>query len=843
MNHFPFFLSHNYFVKKTVLILVLFLCAFITKAQQPDNKASGKITGRVIDSLTGKPIEYATISLLLQEENKVVNGTTTDDKGVFKLDNVGEGTYKMLIYFVGYKTGTKTAIVIDKNNANFSFGNIKLANQQTTLKEVVIEGEKSIIESKIDKIVYNAEKDLSSQGGVATDMLKKVPQVSVDVDGNVDIQGNTNIRFLINGKPSSVFGNNLTDVLQSIPASQIQSIEVITSPGAKYDAEGTGGIINIILKKSTAQGINGNVALTGGTRLENGSFNLSARKGKFGANAFFTGNGQINTTTINTMNRASQDPTLMQNTQLNQNGTSDFTRHGVQTGCSIDWAITPKDNITAAFSYNNFGNNNNGSLTRQTLVQDATTGNTLSNIDNLVNSGSNFTSQVYDWNVNYKKTFAKEGQELDVLYSASNANNYSYYSQAQSYIKPDSVFNGSNGKSQGTDKQTNISISYTQPISKDVIFETGAKTVLRQLNNTSGVFLLNPSSDNYSYSNSQSSALNYTRNIYAYYLSLTFKLFNFLDVKAGCRYEYTDTKASFSNVSAVSIQPYSSIIPSGIISHSFKNRHTLKISYTHRIQRPDYGDLNPFLNVSDPKNITTGNPNLAPEVSNNIELGYNKSFDKGANINVSLFLRSNLQDIQSYTTYYPTYQIGDSTYTNVAISKRENIGRENNYGANIFISVPINKKINLRSNISGFQRDIINNLAPNSNISGFNYRANLNASFQLTNTLSMELFGNYNSQRITVQGKMPAFLTYNFAIRKQLFNKKASIALTATNPFNKYVKQATELAGTDFTLYTVRELPYRSFGINFTYKFGKLEFKKQKEVEDVNLTNPPVQGN
>jgi ferric enterobactin receptor len=836
------FISANKLVSKKKLSVLFLLFSLFIYAQQPENKADGKITGRITDSLTGKPVEYATISLLLQPDNKVVNGTTSDENGTFKLNGVADGTYKMLIYFVGYKTGTRTNIVLDKNNPIISLGNLKLANQQIALKEVVVEGEKSIIESKIDKIVYNAEKDLSSQGGVATDMLKKVPQVSVDVDGNVDIQGNTNIRFLINGKPSSVFGNNLSDVLQSIPASQIQSIEVITSPGAKYDAEGTGGIINIILKKSTAQGINGNVALTGGTRLENGSFNLSARKGNFGANVFLTGNGQINTTTINTMNRPSQDPTLMQNTQLNQNGISDFTRHGIQTGGSIDWAITPKDNITAGFSYNNFGNNSVGALTRQTLVQDATTGNTLSNIYNFVNSGSNFTSQVYDWNVNYKKTFAKEGQELDVLYSASNANNYSFYSQSQRYISPDSVFNGSNGKSQGTDKQTNIAISYTQPLGKDVIFETGVKTVLRQLNNTSNVFLLNPASDNYSYSSMQSSALTYNRNIYAYFASLTFKLFNFLDVKAGCRYEYTDTKASFANINAVNIQPYSSVIPSGVISHSFKKRNTVKLSYTRRIQRPDYGDLNPFLNVSDPKNITTGNPDLKPEIANNIELGYNKSFDKGANINVSLFIRNNIQDIQSYTTYYPIYQIGDSSYNNVAISKRENIGKENNYGANVFISIPVGKKINLRSNLSGFQRYITNYLAPNSNISGFNYRANLNASFQLANTLSMELFGNYNSQRITVQGKLPAFLTYNFAIRKQLFNKKASIALTATNPFNKYVRQATELAGTDFTLYTVRELPYRSFGINFTYKFGKLEFKKQKEAEDVNLTNPPGQN-
>ncbi|HEX7412775.1 MAG TPA: TonB-dependent receptor [Bacteroidia bacterium] len=804
--------------------------------------AQGQLSGRVIDSISGKPIEYASISLMLQETNKVTTGTTTDDKGIFKLNNLADGKYKMLIYFIGYKTGTKTDIVIDNANQTISLGAIKLASKQTTLKEVVVEGEKSIIEMKIDKMVYNAEKDLTSQSGVATDVLKKVPQVSVDVDGNVELQGNSNIRFLINGKPSSVFGNNIVDVLSSIPASQIQSIEVITSPGAKYDAEGTGGIINIILKKVTAQGINGNVSLTGGTRLQNGAFNLSARKGKFGANVFFSGNGQLTSTTINNMNRTSQDAALNQSAQLLQNGTSDFNRLGYQTGASIDWAITPKDNITAAFSYNNFGSTNTGIINRQAILQDVW-GNTLSNVNNSVNSNNNSNSQVYDWNMNYKKTFKKEDQELDILYSASNAGNYSYYSQIQKYISPDSIFNGSNGKNNGTDKQTNISINYTHPLTKNITIETGAKTVLRQLNSTSDVFLLNPTSDNYNYSTTQSLAMHYNRNIYAYYLSGTFKLFNWLDVKAGCRYEYTQTKADFSNVSAVTIQPYSSIIPSGVISHSFKNHHTLKISYTHRIQRPDYRDINPFFNVSDPKNITTGNPNLTPEIANNIELGYNKSFEKGANINVALFFRGNTHDIQSYTRYYPSYKIGDSTYTNVAISTRENIGVENNFGMNIFASVPIAKKINLRSNISGFQRYIINNLAPNSNISGFNYRINLNASYQISSTISAELFGNFNSPRINVQGKMPSFTTYNIAIRAQLFHKKASIALTATNPFNKYVNQKTELTGPNFTLYTIRELPYRSFGINFTYKFGKLEFKKQKEIEDVNLTNPPVQGN
>ena len=214
---------------------------------------------------------------------------------------------------------------------------------------------------------------------------------------------------------------------------------------------------------------------------------------------------------------------------------------------------------------------------------------------------------------------------------------------------------------------------------------------------------------------------------------------------------------------------------------------------------------------------------------------------KKGNITTTLFFRGNTNDIQSYTRYYPTYKIGDSTYTNVAITSRENIGHENNYGLNIFASVPIGEKFNIRTNISGFQRYIFTGISSAGDIHGFNYRANMNVSYQLSSTLIIEAFGNFNSRRINAQGMMPSFTTYNFAFRKQLFHKNASIALTATNFLNEYVNQKTSLTGDNFTLENLRQLPYRSFGINFTYKFGKLEFKKEKEAEDINLTNP--QGN
>ena len=188
------------------------------------------------------------------------------------------------------------------------------------LQSVVVTAPEKLVENKIDKLVYNAEKDITSQTGVATDILKKVPQISVDVDGNVELEGSTDIRFLINGKPSTIFGSNITDVLQSIPANQIKSIEVITNPGAKYDAQGTGGIINIILKHNTVQGINGNVSLTAGTIVQNGSININARKGKFGLNAFVNGNARLTTTTQNSLQRVSTDTVTKTNVIVTAGG-------------------------------------------------------------------------------------------------------------------------------------------------------------------------------------------------------------------------------------------------------------------------------------------------------------------------------------------------------------------------------------------------------------------------------------------------------------------------------------------------------------------------------------------
>lgn len=819
---------------RTALTILFFLFALSSFAQE-ENDSEGQITGRIIDSLSGKAVDYATIGLYTQIENKVVNGATSDSTGAFKITNVSDGTYKIVFEFIGYKKRERNNIVVSKKNSNVDLGEIKLSVNQTLLKEVTISSEKNIIENKIDKLIYNVDRDVTSQSGVAADVLKKVPQVFVDVDGNVELQGNSNIRFLINGRPSVLFGNNITDVLQAIPASQIQSIEIITSPGAKYDAEGTGGIINIILKKSIAQGINGNVSLSAGTRLENGSLNLNARKGKWGVNAFFSGNGQLTSKTINSMNRFSYDSEST--SQLLQDGTSDFSRHGYQTGIGFDWDITGHDIFNASVGYDYFGNNNTGSASRQSILAD--TSGTPSTLDDIILTTNKFYEHSLDYEISYKRKFKKEDQELEIVYDASYGNDYSHYEETQKQISPEEISGSSRGNNPGIENESDIELNYTNPVTKDVLLETGGKTELTRIQSVSDVYLLDISSVNYDYSTDGSSSLDFRRTVYAGYLSASFKLSHALEVKAGARDEYTVATADFSDAGNIHFNPYNTIVPSIVVAHTFKKNQTLKLSYSRRIERPDYGDMNPFINAADPQNITTGNPALRPEIGDKIEFGYTKIFDKKGSINVTLFSRNNTDDIQSYTRFYPVYNIGDSTYTNVSIRTRENIGHENNYGLSIFTSFAPSEKINLRANINGFQRYIYSGISSVADVHGFNYRTNLNVAYQLNSSLLIELFGNFNSPRINAQGKNPSFTTYSFAFRKQLFHKNGSIAITATNFLGEYVNQKTELTGDNFTVSNTRQLPYRSFGINFTYKFGKLEFKKEKEPEDINLTNPP----
>lgn len=273
------------------ILLNLLLISTLAFAQQrgsygggASSQITGKITGIILDESTSEPVSYATVVLKSPKDGETVNGVVTGDDGSFKLIGLKLGKYIVEVSFVGYQKFTQE-IQLTPKDPDYNFESIKLSTDTDQLEEVVVSGQRETIENKIDRIVYNAEQDVANMGGDASDVLRRAPLLSVDQDGNVSLRGNSNVQILINGKPSSMFGANTGDALKMIPSDQIKSVEVITSPSAKYDGEGTAGIINIITKKQTPQGFAGNVDLTAGTRINRGVVGINAGKGRLGFNA------------------------------------------------------------------------------------------------------------------------------------------------------------------------------------------------------------------------------------------------------------------------------------------------------------------------------------------------------------------------------------------------------------------------------------------------------------------------------------------------------------------------------------------------------------------------------
>lgn len=827
--------------KNIALVIVFSLFHLVSFSQTPtiENRNLKIISGKVLDAITNDPVEFVTVSLFENNNKKPANEIVTDKNGVFTIKDIKLGSYYISVNLLGYTKFIKKDIEIKDENTNNMSLIILLEKNINTLKEVTITSKQRIIENKIEKTVYNVDKDITSQGGVASDALKKIPGVTVDIDGNVELLGNSSVRFLIDGKPSSLFGNSVSDALQSIPNSQIQSIEVINSPSVKYDSSGTGGIINIILKKNKSQGYNSNLNLSAGTRLETGSINLGFKKNNLSLNAFYNGNAQLKSTSPTGMNRVSTNHFDNTKTELHQNSNGDLNRDNYNTGLGADWAISEHDNLAATVAIHHLTNRTVG-VSDQYYSQFDNHGLLFSKINSLRFSDNFNAVNTFDNSFAYRRKFEKENQELEISYSGTYGKNNTFYDQNQKYKTDSTPFSGVKSMNTGEENEAQFNIDYAHPINKDFLLETGLKTTFQSIISNADVYALE-STNNYVKDLQQSNSLDYRRNIYAAYLSASFTLFKYLEVKTGIRYEYTKNTATYSSVKEVSIPDYKNPAPSLIISHSFSNNQTLKFSYAYRIERPNYRDLNPFVNLSDPHNITTGNPYLQPEVGQKFQLGYNKSYESGSSINVLLYREAIVPDIKPYVTYYPSLKVGDSIYTDVSLTSRSNIDHEIRTGINISISIIAGKKWNFRSNTLFFNRNFKNSNATPIISNAFCYRLNLNLSYQFNKTLIGEVFGNYNSGT-QWQGRQPSVFSYTFAFRKQFLNNKASFGFIAVTPFNKYISQNSEVKVPDVVINSYRKIPYRSFGISFTYKFGKLKFAKQKEEENILYSTPQIEN-
>jgi len=338
---------------KTVIALMLFFSiirAGSVFAQAPSNQGvapgGGTVTGIVIDSLSNAPVDYATVSIFKNGSSTPLNGGLSDEKGIFKITNVPAGEYRVQVNYIGYKVKTITGLVLTDGKPDKNMGNLIISPTANLLKAVEVTGQQALIENKIDKLVFNAEKDVTSAGGNVTDILRKVPMVSVDMDGNVALRGSQNVRILINGKPSGALTTNAADVLKSMPSDQIKNIEVITSPSAKYDAEGSAGIINIITKKKDVSGVSGSVSAGIGTRQNNENANISFNKNKLS----LTANVGYNTGWPQTTYSAFESANSEFGTSSASTGESTSKRHFLTASASLGYDFNDNNSFSSSFS-------------------------------------------------------------------------------------------------------------------------------------------------------------------------------------------------------------------------------------------------------------------------------------------------------------------------------------------------------------------------------------------------------------------------------------------------------------------------------------------------------------
>ena len=746
-------------MKKGIVSLVLVCLVAASYGQRKtDQGSTGTIVGKLIDSASNLPLESATVTLSATGKSRVLRRTMTDSSGDFGLTHLPPGSYTVAIEYVGYRPVNVRNILVTQKNDIINLQRIKTVPKTNVEQSVIVTAPPKLIDNKIDKLVFNAERDLTSSTGVATDVLQKVPQVSVDVDGNVELQGSGNILFLIDGKPSTIFGANITDVLQAIPASEIKSIEVITNPGAKYDANAAGGIINILLKHNNAQGINGNLSLTTGTLLQNGSFNLNARQGKFGMNAFFNGNARLYTSTPTHSTRTSTDTGTKTTVLLQQNGSSEFTRHGFQSGIGWDWSITDRSSLTGGLNYHNFGRRTSGTVDQVQQTQKLA-GGPYSDTSSRNNISDAFSQYSFDPSLNFKHSFENKEQQLEIGFDGSFAHPLGSSGNDQYLLPRDSLIYGTRNNNPAKENEFEVKVDYTQPLREGVNLGLGGKLSGYDIITMANALVWTPYSADYLYNSALSNNLNYHQRVYAGYAELGFPIDKTTDARIGVRYERTQLHSFYANAQKTVGDGYNTFIPTLFLMKKIGETQTIKLNFTIRINRPDYRDLNPFINTSDPKNISTGNPNLDPEIWDRYEASYNKDLGKLGSLMITLFYRQSNGDVQPFIVYYPSLRVGDTTYTNVNLTTSKNIGTEENLGTNLFFDLHPTNKFSIRSNIILFYRHTINKVDPGYNSSTDIYRFNINAAYQFPRNFAAEFFGNFSSHHHEAQDSIrPMFL-------------------------------------------------------------------------------------
>lgn len=788
---------------KLLYIFSLSLSSILWNSFYAQNKTI-EITGKVIEANTKLPIEYATISVIDKSTNNPITGTVSNLDGNFSV-NTESNNFYIEISYMGYTTKTFKTFTISKDGIDLK--EVFLSEDLQALGEVVVRAEKSQTEFKLDKRIFNVGSDLSSTGAGALEVLNNVPSVNVSIEGEVSLRGSQGVQILINGKPS-VLASADGNALGTITADMIDRIEVITNPSAKYDAAGTAGIINIIIKKSEKRGLNGSASINVGVPNSN-SFGLSINKRTEKFNVFSQiGAGLRTFKDI----RKSINRDILNDTTITSNEGSNFDEKFSSILLGSDYYINDTNVVTLSGSY-------------AYEVEDQTSNpnfNRLFNENSLTDSWirsqkTEATNPKIRYELQYKKDF-KRHEDQDLLFSALGSS----FAKDQSSIFENTTITGDEPNSlqeTRTDyslEDYTFKLDYIHPFLEKYIVETGLQYAI---NNVSNDFEVSNFIDNIWVTNPDlTNVFDFDQKVLAFYNTLAYEG-DIWGLKVGLRIENTNISTLLKTTNVSSNNSYTNLFPSIHSSYKISDGFSLQAGYSRRINRPGLRQLNPFNNIRNNFNISRGNPNLQPEYTDSYEITSIHKI-KNASLNFSLYNRYTTDVVENIVTFE----------NNISTSQPENIGTSNTLG---FEANGKYTPVNWFTLSGDFNINYFNRIGifetQNFDFKGDRWNSSITSKFKLPLEFDFEMAGNYNSNYVSIQGEVSESYFIDFGVKKKVLKGKFILNLSVRDAFATRIDESFSSQGDFFTLDSRQRGRFVTFGIS--YGFGKgeaMEFSGQR---------------
>ena len=811
------------------ILLTLLISSYTINATEIEAPAEPEIKGKIIDMETDGPLEYATVSLFNSQDSTLVTGVITDSKGNFSL-KAKPGKYYVVLQFIGYES--KTININLKNN--ISLGDIVLRPDSALLEEVEVVAEKSTMTMTLDKRVFNVGKDVSSTAGNAIEVLDNIPSVNVDVEGNVSLRGDSGVQILVDGKVSGLAGVSTQDALRSLQADMIEKIEVVTNPSVRYDAEGTAGIINIVLKKDKRKGLNASVDLRGGFPVQWGekffkedfpfqtglgaSVNYRFKKFNVFANYNFNYRDDISdgyTLTEYYNGDYDYDPTIENHddaTQITEQLTyRNRNRKGHNVRGGFDYYFTDNDILTLSTMFRQSKGHN---LPSVTYIDNFP----FENIQNFSRRTENWYNDrpMMEYTLSYDKYFGSKDNSLkaSVRYFNNSDTEWSDIVDAE-FLTQDDMDNdipslSINQHTQTQENQENLqaTVDFVHRYGFSVV-ELGGKYTGRWINNNMMVTENGITLEDYTHD------FDYNQQVAALYGSYG-REFGRFSGQIGMRYEFTLIDTYLKGTNSGNNQNYHDIFPTGHLNYSLTEVDQIQASYARRIRRPWYGQMAPFHSFNDDRNIRTGNPELKPVYTDSYEFSYLRFWEKG-NINFTTYYRHSTDVIRQFTTV-----IDDISY-----SRPENFGISDDYGVELVASLDIFKWWNINGSINFFKSNTVgdwNNRHYTTD--SYNTFARLVTKFRIKNVCDLQITGRYMGPREEPLGYRDANYWCDFAASRDVFNKNATISLNIRDVFGSR-QHGGESWGDNFWQYSESTWSTTSVTLNFNYRINQQQNKRR----------------